>query len=430
VQQARPVEEFRMGSTGKPVIFFHVGEPKTGTTFLQQVLWQNRPALASRGVALPGHRSHDHFRATLDLRDIPPVANHPEGSWAGEWDILAAQAKRSPNIVVISHELFAAATPAQAARAVQSLAPAEVHIILTVRDIATLLPAEWQETVKHRNTTPWPDWLVNVIDREYAGRDRRGFWFWKVHNTAALLEMWGQLVPPERLHIVTKPPSGAPSDLLWRRFASVIGVDPDAVDISKARANSSLGVPETEALRHLNAAIGKKVPKWYYARNVKELLAHRVWEKRRSKARLRLPVDREAWAKEYADMLVTTIRQRGYHVAGDLDDLYPKPSTGPSLEPHEVPIEQVLELACDAATTFLVNNFRETQRKSQARKGGPVQHRRGPRSLAARFEAAAGRSPKFKKTVRDLSSRYPAVRRMRILVWRVFGGAGGEPPQA
>ena len=41
----------------------------------------------------------------------------------------------------------------------------------------------------------------------------------------------------------------------------------------------------------------------------------------------------------------------------------------------------------------------------------------------------AGRSPKFKKRVRDLSARYPFVRKMRIVVWRIFGGAGGEPPQ-
>ena len=43
-------------------------------------------------------------------------------------------------------------TARQADRAVRSLFPAEVHVVLTVRDFATLLPAEWQEKVKCRGT--------------------------------------------------------------------------------------------------------------------------------------------------------------------------------------------------------------------------------------------------------------------------------------
>ena len=61
--------------------------------------------------------------------------------------------RRDP--AVISHELFCAADADQAGRAVRSLQPAEVHVVLTVRDMATLLPAEWQETVKHRNARGW-----------------------------------------------------------------------------------------------------------------------------------------------------------------------------------------------------------------------------------------------------------------------------------
>src|SRR5215469_7862258 len=148
------------GSPGGPVsgfprVFLHAGEPKTGTTFLQQVMWRNRSELAAQGVVLPGHHPQDHYRASQDLRGIPKLASDPAGSWTGEWDILARQARQAPRVAVISHELFSAADPEQADRAVRSLQPAEVHIVLTVRDIATLLPAEWQETVKHRNARGW-----------------------------------------------------------------------------------------------------------------------------------------------------------------------------------------------------------------------------------------------------------------------------------
>src|SRR5690348_8216275 len=134
-----------------PRVFLHIGEPKTGTTFLQQIMWGNRAELAAHGVVLPGHHPQDHFRASQDLRGVEKLPGDPAGSWTGEWEILARQAAQAPHTAVISHELFSAADSEQAGRALGSLQPAEVHVVLTVRDMTTLLPAEWQETVKHRN---------------------------------------------------------------------------------------------------------------------------------------------------------------------------------------------------------------------------------------------------------------------------------------
>ena len=211
-------------------MFLHIGEPKTGTTFLQQVMWSNRAELAAQGVVLPGHHPQDHFRASQDLRGIQKLASDPAGSWTGEWEILARQAAQAAQAetAVISHELFSAADAPQAERAVASLRPAEVHVVITVRDMASLLPAEWQETVKHRNARAWEDWLGDVIDRESVADDRRQWWFWRVHDTLAIARLWAQYVPPERIHVITMAPRGAGTSLLWQRFASLLGVDPAA----------------------------------------------------------------------------------------------------------------------------------------------------------------------------------------------------------
>src|SRR5215470_6011067 len=115
------------GTPSRPKVLLHIGEPKTGTTFLQQVMWRNRSELAARGVVLPGHHPQDHFRASQDLRGIEKLASDPAGSWAGEWEILAAearQAQQAQQVAVISHELFSAADAKQAERAVRSLQPA------------------------------------------------------------------------------------------------------------------------------------------------------------------------------------------------------------------------------------------------------------------------------------------------------------------
>src|SRR5579859_7941744 len=180
-----PTVRYPMAATSRsaPKVFLHIGEPKTGTTFLQQVMWSNRAELAAQGVVLPGHHPQDHFRASQDLRGIQKLPTDPAGSWTGEWEILARQARQPGKTAVISHELFSALDAGQAARAVRSLQPAEVHVVLTIRDMATLLPAEWQETVKHRNARSWEDWLADVIDIESVAQDRREWWFWRVHDS-------------------------------------------------------------------------------------------------------------------------------------------------------------------------------------------------------------------------------------------------------
>ena len=406
-----------MASNGR--VFLHIGEPKTGTTFLQQVMWGNRRELAAQGLVLPGHHAQDHFRASQDLRGIEKLPTDPAGSWTGEWDILATQARQAAQLAVISHELFCAADEEQAARAVGSLQPAEVHVVLTVRDMASLLPAEWQETVKHRNALGWADWLGDVIDRESVHPDRRQFWFWRVHDTLALLDLWAQHVPPSRVHVITMPPPNAGTGVLWERFAGLLGIDPSAADLTRARPNASLGMPEIEFLRRLNEKLPDEVPDWFYMWTVKEGVAHRALADRPRLGRLVLPADREAWAKEQAEALIAGLADSGYQVIGDLDELRPRPASAPGAAGAQQPPDQVLDAAVDAAAALVVNQYHREH--GGAPKGpGARSGRPGRGGLAGRVESAVGASPWLKRTVRELSSRYPAVRKLRIMAWQAL----------
>jgi hypothetical protein len=400
-------------SRGAPKVFLHIGEPKTGTTFLQQVMWRNRAELAAQGVVLPGHHLQDHYRASQDLRGLRKLDSDPAGSWTGEWDILASQAKQAAKVSVISHELFSAADDEQAERAVASLQPAEVHVVLTVRDMATLLPAEWQETVKHRNARAWEDWLGDIIDVESVSSDRRQWWFWRVHDTLAILDLWSRYVPADRIHVIMMPPRGSSSGLLWERFASLLGVDPASVDLTRARSNSSLGMPEIEFLRRLNMALPAEVPDWYYMWNVKEAIAHKLQSPQAGAERLVLPAGRTAWAQAQGEALVAGLGETKYDLVGDPTELLPRPPGSEPTSPSDQPAERVLDAAVQAAAALVVNQYHQAfpAAKPQAA---------GPRGLASRIESAVAASPRLKRTVRELSSRYPAVRRLRIVIWRAL----------
>ena len=399
----------------RPKVFLHIGEPKTGTTFLQQVLWRNRSELAAQGVVLPGHHPQDHYRASQDLRGVPKLADDPAASWTGEWEILARQAQQAPQVAVISHELFSAADADQADRAIRSLLPAEVHVVVTVRDIATLLPAEWQETVKHRNARGWEDWLEDVIDRESTAADRRQWWFWRVHDTLAILDIWSRLLPPGHVHVIVVPPRGSGNEVLWQRFASLLGIDPGCVDLSRARPNSSLGLPEIEFLRQLNQALPAEVPDWFYMWNVKEPLAHRALAARPRGERLLLPASREAWARAAADSVAVALSDSKYDVIGDLDDLLPGPATEPPASPAGQPAAAVLDAAVDGASALVVQQYRKAYPAARPQRGPG-----GQRSLVRRVESSVASSPRVKRTVRELSSRFPAVRQLRVLLWRAI----------
>ncbi|MGH3301172.1 MAG: hypothetical protein ACRDOK_05670 [Streptosporangiaceae bacterium] len=405
----------------RPRVFLHIGEPKTGTTFLQELIWRNRAELAARGVVLPGHHPQDHFRATQDLHGIPIDPSDPTGNWKGEWAILAAEAKLASRVAVISHELLAAADEQEVRRAVTSLRSAEVHVVLTVRDIAALLPAEWQETVKHRNARRFDDWLSDVIDMESAAADRRQYGFWRVHDTAAILELWSRHVPPERVHVITAAPRNFDSGLLWRRFAGLLEVDPAAVDLGRARANASLGLPEIEFLRRMNQALSAEIPDWYYMWRVKEGVAHTAMAARPARGRLTLPAERLGWARDYADGLIAGLTSSGYDLVGDLEELRPPAESGASASRADQPAELVLDAAVEAAAALVLNEYWV---EFPAAAPEPDVFTRS--NFADRVALRIAASPWLKRTVRNITSRSSLVRRLRIVVWRALERPGSR----
>jgi len=394
-------------------VCLHIGEPKTGTSYLQGSLWSNRIPLTAQGVVLPGYNRQDHNRASRDIREARRAPSDPADSWVGEWDVLIGQALRGSGTAVISDEILAACNPPQADRALRSLASAEVHIILTVRDFASLLPAEWQESVKCRGTVPWEAWLDAVIDAGPAADRRRRSWFWTVHDTLANLDMWSQNIPPDHVHVITVPPHGAP-DLLWVRFASVLGIDPDCIDLAEARVNTSLGLPEAEFLRRFNEALPEDVPYWFYTRDIKRILALDLLRSRPRQLRLGLPPNREAWAREQSEILVDGLREAKYDIVGDLDELLSAPATGSYAGPADQPPEQLAQAAVDVAAALMHCLYLE--------KNHPVRRRQspgGPRKAISQLKWLVLNGPWTRRALRD-ASHLAAVRHLRIVIWRVL----------
>lgn len=403
VERRGPVADVAAESsreTGRgPVVFLHVGAPKTGTTFLQEVLWAHRGELADEGVLLPGKRP-EHFHATLDVRELPldPFPNAREGAWQR----LVEESLAWDGPVIISHELFAGASEEQARRAVESLSPAEVHVVFTARDLARQLPAEWQEHVKHRVQAPMGHFMEQVVENGPLAQ-----WFWTVQNPAGVLGRWGSTLPADRVHLLTVPPSGAEPGLLWQRFASLVGIDPDRYDQSVARSNVSLGSAEVELLRRVNQSLGDRMPHpGPYGRFVKEVLAHRILGGRADMVKFGLSPDLWPWLEERSGQLIDDIRALGCDVVGDLDELRP-PQDAPKL-PHPDEIEEaaVIDAAADSVADLLQRLRAQTQRAQRAER-----------------ELRKWRRRPVQRALIDASERRPWLKRARIVYWNVVNAA-------
>lgn len=380
---------------------------------MQQALWESRARLAAQGIVLPGYSDRDHFRASRDLREVPRLASDPADRWAGEWDVLAGQALRVPGAAVISNELLAACTDRQADRAVRSLLPAEVHIVLTARDIARLLPAEWQEAVKCRGTVPWEQWLDAVISTAPDPGRRCRSWFWTAHDTLAILQIWSRHIPPDQVHVITVPRQGPPG-ALWARFASALGIESVGIGAPQAHVNTSLGLVEAEFLRRLNETLPDEMPDWFYTHDIRRILARDVLRTAPSQARLTLPPGPHAWAREQAEILVAGLRDSKYHIVGDLGELLPQPATAPYVSPSGVAAGQLLDAALQAAAALADHQFR------QGHPGRQQRHRpRGLRQRLSSLEWAVLNGPRVKRVLRN-ASHLAGVQRLRVAIWSVL----------
>jgi hypothetical protein len=333
-------------------VFLHIGTPKSGTTYLQEKLALNREAIATQGLTYPNTRTGNHFEAALDLI---------EERWAGQlevargqWPALVNEARKAPGDVLISHEILAAATPTQVAAAMAAFRDDEMHIVLTARDLARQLPAEWQENIKHRGRRSFGNFMTRVAQ---ARRTNPNLWFWRVQAIPDVLTRWGNGLSPDRIHVVTVPQPDAPTDLLWQRFAGVVGLDPNGTYARATDFNQSLGIAEAAVVRRLNKLLtGKGVPREVYVDLVREVIARDTLAQRADQIRAVLPERRWPFVEEVTEEWHDWLVGAGVDVVGDLADLQPQRpdyTDGTWVHPDRPPEDLVAEAALEALAAVI-----------------------------------------------------------------------------
>ena len=246
-----------------------------------------------------------------------------------------------------------------------TLAPAEVHLVLTAREPLGLFTSSWQESLKNKGTTRIEDYGRTESD------DPLEVWDWRALDLGLVLERWAGHVPADRVHVVPVPPSGAPQDELWRSFCSVLGIDPAVVGDAGRFPNASMGVVEAETLRRLNgrlvgfdAAFDRGV--WIRSFLADDRLVPRDGEK------FWPGDDQVADCRRRGEAAVALVRERGYDVVGDLESLRVPAELPERRHPSSVTDAEVADVALDLAAR-LMSDLKDGA--AAGRRAGPGQPR-------------------------------------------------------
>ena len=330
-------------------VYLHVGAPKSGTTYLQRVLRHNQPALAAHGVLVAGRTHTELVHAGFVIREDKRLANLPPRA-ARAWErVVADVAAFEGRAAIISYELLAGARARQAAAAVADLEAtgAEVHVVVTCRDLGRAVSSAWQERLKFALTTPLEQWQPRP-----ASDGPRAEWGWRTMDPADVARRWGRTLPPERVHIVTAPRRGGPPTALWDRFSQACSIGDVRLDLDVPLANESLGASAAEVLRRVNSqdlgpvSGAREQSKW-----LRDTLAHAVLADLDGEP-ITITDAQLAQARKKAEAAVAAIGEAGWQVHGDLGDLEATRQDGRL--PGEVPAEELLDVATRAIVSLLL----------------------------------------------------------------------------
>jgi hypothetical protein len=313
-------------------VVLHVGVPSAGTALVASSLLRNRKALRDAGVLHPGTK--DRMRlAAVDVLGSHRASGLARRDVRGCWDDLARRARAHPGTTVVGHELLAAASPRQVAAAMTMLRGLDVHVVVTARDPARQVVAEWLDQLRSGSTASLDEFRSRTLDG--TRQDLPG-----------VLERWAAGLPRDRVHVVTCPPTGSPTSLVWQRFADVVGFDPTVHrPAGPGGAQAALGAAEVDLLRRVAlASRGRVGPQLLdgYARGLLRLDVPAPGVP--AAAHDDLVVVAERWAKD--------LDRAGYRVHGHLDDLLPTRTPAPA---PAVDVVAQLDTAVTATAQLLVD---------------------------------------------------------------------------
>ncbi len=296
-------------------VLLHIGPYKTGSTAIQQALFDQRDVLAEHGVLYPGRwrrlfrEGHALMQWAPRGRPVPPES---------VWDDFAAGIRARPDVrVCLSTEDFGRIRNKERShKVVTDLGADRLHVIAVARAYHRLMPSHWQERVKSHERRSYDEWLHELLEGDDSHEVHRSFW--TSHDVEYMASRWLDVLPPDRFTLVVTDDSDR--DLLPRTFEQLLGVPAGLLTPSQS-TNASLSMNAVEVLRRVNQEFAeRKWPDREYVRLIQGGMVRELQNAGRSEGDVGVPA-LPGWARplvaERSERRVETIAGLGINVVGD-----------------------------------------------------------------------------------------------------------------
>jgi hypothetical protein len=288
----------------------HVGQMKSGTTFIQNTLARNRDRLLERHILYPGTRiNQQHACYGLCGEDIYWVTDPQSWQWlAGS---LLDEIHEYSGDVIISSEALSCMNESGIERFVDRLGGID-QIIVTVRNLPSTILSAWQQSIKRGGQ----ETLSSFFDRLRETRSAsEGLWRnYSFGNTAKWWSEYGEV----NLIVVESFEKEQLANVVLMA-AGIHGVDFAPAKMGAEERNVSLRWEDVELLRRMNA-FSDEVPEAEKEAFRGYLLTNLFFPATEAGAGSRIPFPEiqlqsvQNWAREEIEKIPAST-----HVHGDID---------------------------------------------------------------------------------------------------------------
>jgi len=299
-------------------VVLHIGTMKSGTSFVQSALTQNRDLLAAAGARYLGGTFGRQAKAVLEINRNPRRREEHV-----RWQALADEARTFPGDVgIVSMEFLSFVDSGRLGPFLDPLEGLEVEVVLTVRDQFRAIPAQWQTFTRNFGTDDWETYLrrIGATGWRRTRGSRAAKTFHRAQDVVPILERWSAPKIVSRVTVVTLPPPDAPRDELWRRFCEAVRLPAEQALLGGLRDNISLGYASCDFLRRLNVHLADVSPRDYRL-GMRPMSREVLAPLREIEGRPVLDREGAALAGERNQAVRDAIANRGYLLVGSLDDL-------------------------------------------------------------------------------------------------------------
>ncbi|SPJ31297.1 hypothetical protein [Falsiruegeria mediterranea] len=225
----------------KKNVVFHIGMMKTATTYFQNIVSNNREALASQGWVYPGTRlNHQSEIYTLCGTDISWRTT--EASSTPESDQFVRDLSDTNNNRLVSSEALANLTEQGIENLLSSIS-APTSVIISMRPLTTIVPSAWQQSLKGGSKSTIEDYAERFIQSFEA---REGS-LYRTYAFGAAAQRWHNVAKAsiKVIRIGSGDTWGA-----FRKACELPSVE--VLEVPSARRNIALSVGVCEIVRRYN----------------------------------------------------------------------------------------------------------------------------------------------------------------------------------